>query len=66
MKSKIYESKIRNNNQKESEEKVEVTDAEEMVSNWDQIVDTFDEIGLKRELLRGMINFDFRDLWIWI
>ncbi len=27
---------------------------EEMQSNWDQFVETFDELGLKKDLLRGI------------
>ena len=37
---------------------------EEMTSNWDQMVETFDELGLKKDLLRGIININLRYLWI--
>ena len=37
---------------------------EEMTSNWDQMVETFDELGLKKDLLRGIINYKIRYLWI--
>jgi len=39
---------------------------EEMTSNWDQVVETFDELGLKKDLLRGMcFNFTLkRNLWV--
>lgn len=30
---------------------------EEMTSNWDEMVESFDELGLKKELLRGRLKF---------
>jgi len=52
--SKDKENNIfRDKNMKESEK-----DTEEMTSNWDQTVETFDELGLKKDLLRGTTNFN--------
>ncbi len=40
---------------KEEEKKSE----EEIVSNWEEKVETFDELGLKEELLRGIYGYGF-------
>ena len=40
---------------KEEEKKPE----EEIVSNWDEKVESFDELGLKEELLRGIYGYGF-------
>lgn len=44
--------------QKGTEEKTEVPE-EEIVSNWEEKVETFDELGLKEELLRGIYGYGF-------
>jgi hypothetical protein len=31
-----------------------------MTSNWDQMVETFDELGLKKDLLRGIIKYNVK------
>jgi hypothetical protein len=40
---------------KEEEKKIE----EEIVSNWEEKVETFDDLGLKEELLRGIYGYGF-------
>lgn len=40
------------------ESKTEETE-EEIVSNWEEKVDSFDELGLKEELLRGIYGYGF-------
>lgn len=42
----------------EGEEKVEEGE-EEIVSNWEDKVESFDELGLKEELLRGIYGYGF-------
>jgi len=32
---------------------------EEMLSNWDQVTDSFDELNIKKELLRGIYGYGF-------
>lgn len=45
-----------------------VIDEGEMETNWDGMVDTFDELPLKKELLRGNTShvIFFRNLWLWL
>ena len=42
---------------KEEDEKT--GDEEEIVSNWEEKVESFDELGLKEELLRGIYGYGF-------
>lgn len=47
-------SKIKNLTFFRNESTTEVIDETEMESNWDQVVESFDELNLKKELLRGI------------
>ena len=40
------------------------SEGEEMTSNWDETVETFDELDLKKDLLRGSCLLKARYLWI--
>jgi translation initiation factor 4A len=44
-------------NEKNTE--VENLGEEEMVTNWEESVETFDELGLKKSLLRGIYGYGF-------
>ena len=44
---------------KKEEPQVEVTDEGQMVTNWDECVESFDELGLSPNLLRGIYGYGF-------
>jgi|LauGreDrversion4_2_1035121.scaffolds.fasta_scaffold169600_2 translation initiation factor 4A len=40
-------------------EQAEISNMEEMESNWDETVESFDDLNLKKELLRGIYGYGF-------
>jgi hypothetical protein len=38
--------------------------SEEMESNWDEVIESFDELGLKKDLLRGKPTSKSRHIWV--
>lgn len=36
-----------------------MVDSEEIISNWNEQVDNFDDLGIKEELLRGIYGYGF-------
>lgn len=44
---------------KETKEEEKKTEEEEIVSNWEEKVDSFDELHLREELLRGIYGYGF-------
>ncbi|THH11858.1 hypothetical protein EW145_g378 [Phellinidium pouzarii] len=50
---------VRKLTRKDSSEELQVVEAAEIESNWDQIVDNFDNMELKPELLRGIYAYGF-------
>jgi translation initiation factor 4A len=48
-----------NNENEEINTNTQVEEVVDMESNWDETVETFDELGLKKNLLRGIYGYGF-------
>jgi hypothetical protein len=36
-----------------------------MESNWEEVIESFDDLGLKKDLLRGNLKNKIRYIWLW-